>query len=197
MVDKNKSNYLWIGIVVVAVIVIVIIFISNSNNTPQDSVTCNSPYIKVGNSCCLDQNSNNICDNDEEQKPIEVYATSDDLKTKVYWNDQMQYIDNYPKRNPNCNQDNGDIWAEISIINQEVNIVDYSCNSEILEGDKSIMPTNSFLLKKNQGYNGEGKVGVSQNLRESFSVKICCYPYGKIGYSSYQICKTSTLNPYC
>lgn len=31
------------------------------NNTP----TCNSPYILVGSSCCLDQNSNNICDSDE------------------------------------------------------------------------------------------------------------------------------------
>jgi len=28
-------------------------------------VTCGKPYIKVGNSCCLDQNDNGICDNDE------------------------------------------------------------------------------------------------------------------------------------
>ena len=34
--------------------------------TTQDlEVTCNPPYIKVGNSCCLDQNGNNICDKDE------------------------------------------------------------------------------------------------------------------------------------
>ncbi len=66
MADKNKNNYLWIGIAVVVVIVLSIVFISNSNNNSQNEVTCNSPYIKVGTSCCLDQNSNNVCDNDEQ-----------------------------------------------------------------------------------------------------------------------------------
>ena len=28
-------------------------------------VVCNDPYIQVGSECCLDQNSNNICDSDE------------------------------------------------------------------------------------------------------------------------------------
>jgi len=32
---------------------------------PDNSVTCNKPYILVGISCCLDANTNNICDNDE------------------------------------------------------------------------------------------------------------------------------------
>jgi len=70
MADKNKNNYLWIGIAVVAVIVIAFIFISSNNS--QNSVTCNYPYIKVGTSCCLDQNSNNICDNDENSNVQEV-----------------------------------------------------------------------------------------------------------------------------
>lgn len=29
------------------------------------NLVCNSPYIQVGNSCCLDQNYNSICDKDE------------------------------------------------------------------------------------------------------------------------------------
>ena len=29
------------------------------------AVTCNSPYIQVGSSCCLDANNNSICDKDE------------------------------------------------------------------------------------------------------------------------------------
>ena len=35
-------------------------------------VECNEPYIKVGNECCLDQNDNSICDNDEiaEETPV-------------------------------------------------------------------------------------------------------------------------------
>lgn len=65
MADKNKNNYLYIGVAVVVVIVLAIVFISNSNNNSQNEVTCNSPYIKVGTSCCLDQNSNGICDSDE------------------------------------------------------------------------------------------------------------------------------------
>src|SRR3989338_7170862 len=32
-----------------------------------NQVTCDEPYIKVGTSCCLDQNDNNICDSDEER----------------------------------------------------------------------------------------------------------------------------------
>tara|TARA_Y100000310_G_scaffold336888_1_gene422586 strand:- start:3096 stop:4043 length:948 start_codon:yes stop_codon:yes gene_type:complete len=28
-------------------------------------IVCDSPYIRYGSSCCLDQNENNICDNDE------------------------------------------------------------------------------------------------------------------------------------
>jgi len=63
MAKQNKNNYIWIGI---AVVVLAIVFISNSNNNSQNEVTCNSPYIKVGNSCCLDQNSNGVCDSDEQ-----------------------------------------------------------------------------------------------------------------------------------
>ena len=31
-------------------------------------IVCNSPYMRVGAECCLDQNSNSICDRDETQK---------------------------------------------------------------------------------------------------------------------------------
>lgn len=31
----------------------------------QPEITCNSPYIKVGDECCLDKNFNGICDRDE------------------------------------------------------------------------------------------------------------------------------------
>ncbi len=38
-------------------------------------VTCDKPYIKVGTSCCLDQNDNNICDNDEKNGVSQEPAT--------------------------------------------------------------------------------------------------------------------------
>jgi len=66
MADKNKNNYLWIGIAIVVVIVLAIVLISNSNNNSQNEITCNSPYIKVGTECCLDENYNNICDSEEQ-----------------------------------------------------------------------------------------------------------------------------------
>lgn len=31
-----------------------------------EEIVCNSPYIRVGRSCCLDMNSNKICDNEED-----------------------------------------------------------------------------------------------------------------------------------
>lgn len=33
----------------------------------NEEVVCNRPYIRVGTSCCLDENDNMICDKDEEQ----------------------------------------------------------------------------------------------------------------------------------
>ena len=36
----------------------------------EDTFICNKPYIQVGNECCLDQNTNKICDIDEQpQEP--------------------------------------------------------------------------------------------------------------------------------
>jgi protein-disulfide isomerase len=37
----------------------------------EKAVVCNAPYIRFGTSCCLDQNSNEICDQDELDKPEE------------------------------------------------------------------------------------------------------------------------------
>lgn len=79
MKQKNK-NYLLIGVIIV-VIIFVILILSNSNkNSLQNEVTCNSPYIKVGTSCCLDQNNNKICDTDEKQTPQEQNWTLTDFK---------------------------------------------------------------------------------------------------------------------
>jgi len=56
---RSKTKYLY-SILVLAIIGI--IFISGCI---QQEVICNPPYIKVGTSCCLDQNNNSICDKDE------------------------------------------------------------------------------------------------------------------------------------
>lgn len=45
--------------------------------TSDNTITCDPPYIKVGDSCCLDQNENNICDKDES---LEIEAEEEQFK---------------------------------------------------------------------------------------------------------------------
>lgn len=61
-----------------------VIFISGCVQQPkQEPVTCDSPYIKVGTSCCLDQNSNNFCDKDEVGIDKQQESLSDCLEKNV------------------------------------------------------------------------------------------------------------------
>jgi len=53
------------------------------------------------------------------------------------------------------------------------------------------------LLRKNDGYFVDEKVGVSQDLRKGFSVRVWCYPYEKEGYPSYKITTEAKLSAYC
>jgi len=64
---KEHRNWI-IGISVVAVVLIIFFFIFNSGN----KTVCNYPYIQVGENCCLDENSNRVCDNDEQSGKEEV-----------------------------------------------------------------------------------------------------------------------------
>jgi len=91
---EKKTNYFLVGIAIIAVVGITFFIFSSGkenitgniidtnkvSNQQQDTVTCNSPYIKVGISCCLDQNSNNICDSDETIKQ----ESSDNVWKELY-----------------------------------------------------------------------------------------------------------------
>lgn len=55
-----------IPLVVFGVLAILLVSGCITGETPGKS-TCNPPYIAYGTDCCLDQNSNDICDNDEGQ----------------------------------------------------------------------------------------------------------------------------------
>jgi hypothetical protein len=79
-----------------------ILFLSACSPAQQittEKVTCDPPLIKAGNGCCLDENSNYICDKDEieeveeEEKVTEPHRlraggklriTEDDLPLKVF-----------------------------------------------------------------------------------------------------------------
>ncbi|PIR39934.1 MAG: hypothetical protein COV33_02565 [Candidatus Zambryskibacteria bacterium CG10_big_fil_rev_8_21_14_0_10_34_34] len=85
---KKKNNNLWyiIGGVVIVVLVLWIILA----NTGGEKVVCNSPYIQVGQSCCLDQNYNQICDNEEvKESPYKNY------EVKLYLDRGQDNINNY------------------------------------------------------------------------------------------------------
>ena len=67
MMKMNTRN---LGILaLLAVLVIGVVLISGCiEGLQEEEVTCNKPYIKVGNDCCLDMNDNGICDKDEEEE---------------------------------------------------------------------------------------------------------------------------------
>ena len=48
--------------------------------TKPATVVCNAPYIRHADDCCLDQNSNKICDSDESTaEPVQEPATKEEL----------------------------------------------------------------------------------------------------------------------
>src|SRR3989344_1798060 len=58
------------------------------DNSPPEEVVCNSPYIRVGRDCCLDKNSNSICDNDEtkeeaQKQQVYIGTTSSEYERLV------------------------------------------------------------------------------------------------------------------
>lgn len=64
---KNKQ----LSYTVTFVLIIISIVIISGCSISSPEVVCNKPYIKVGTSCCLDQNDNKICDDDEIRQKIE------------------------------------------------------------------------------------------------------------------------------
>ena len=73
---KKAQTIAVVGVILALIVIGLLIYIALKPTTTgeiikeketiiKESITCNSPYIKVGNSCCLDKNSNSICDNEE------------------------------------------------------------------------------------------------------------------------------------
>ena len=67
-------------IVIITLIFLAIVISACSQN--QQTV-CNKPYILVGNSCCLDKNNNNVCDNDEVKEKTKEELTCNSPYIKV------------------------------------------------------------------------------------------------------------------
>ena len=74
--EKSKLPIIAVSVAIIAIIAVAAIFVIPKGEVPTGAITlvCNKPYIQVGDKCCLDNNSNNICDNDETQPTIETKA---------------------------------------------------------------------------------------------------------------------------
>ncbi len=75
----------------------------------QQESTCNKPYIKVGAGCCLDENSNGICDKDETS-PTTTQKTTTLSPAKITTSPNIEI--NVPWKGSN-----NDIRSTVSITN--------------------------------------------------------------------------------
>jgi hypothetical protein len=91
--------------------------------TIDEKIVCNTPYIRIADSCCLDQNSNSICDNDEMAVKSTCITTdknqvaedtlsylNTNFGTSAVLND-VDEISSVYKININTNGDNTDVYA--------------------------------------------------------------------------------------
>jgi hypothetical protein len=94
--------------------------------------SCNKPYIKVGNSCCLDNNDNNICDKDEniaKEKPQETQLASDEYQFKI---NEIKTLNQWDKEVTLVSMDNeGKIVVKVNGVEREIKETNYM---EIIDG---------------------------------------------------------------
>ncbi len=69
--ESNSSNSRrWLGGVTLSFVLLLsltAVLLLLTSCSSGNKVTCNDPYILVGDSCCLDKDSNGVCDSDEEK----------------------------------------------------------------------------------------------------------------------------------
>lgn len=76
---KKDQRNLIIGIVIGVVIIGLIFLIYNPS---RNEIVCNAPYIQVGDFCCLDENSNGICDSDEQEEEQQQIPEQSEIEKK-------------------------------------------------------------------------------------------------------------------
>jgi hypothetical protein len=74
--------------------VFLVVLVSGCSTT---QIACNPPYIVKGSGCCLDQNSNAICDSDESTVPVKVYGA---YQVKMYIQDLVPQADFWQRLPP-------------------------------------------------------------------------------------------------
>jgi hypothetical protein len=84
---------------------VIILFLAGCAAQKAPEVVCNKPYIKYGASCCMDQNDNSICDDDEDvlfepdYSPVkDVADETEDLEEPVYQQTEPVVITPEPEK---------------------------------------------------------------------------------------------------
>ncbi|MBI2676014.1 MAG: hypothetical protein HYX24_06155 [Candidatus Aenigmarchaeota archaeon] len=156
--------------------IIAIILVSGCiQNTSQNNVTCNAPYIRIGTECCLDSNYNRICDKDENiKKEVALNITLKDnsvtiLTDSLIWTDwDKTMCKDCKEGKSNCRNIGGTLYYRCDIPGDYPQL---SCtrmlsgskySNEITSGtcSRTNLPTNYMVVRVDQ----ENKVTVCCHL---------------------------------
>ncbi|MBU2560724.1 MAG: hypothetical protein KKD17_00340 [Nanoarchaeota archaeon] len=79
------------GIIILAILAVLL---AGCASQRAPNIICSSPYMRHGDGCCLDKNSNSICDVDEEEEPFfvepdyapgnEIPDITEDIEEQIY-----------------------------------------------------------------------------------------------------------------
>ncbi len=87
-------------------------------------ITCNPPYIRYGAECCLDQNKNSICDNDENIVPKPQWSCSDTDRGSIYEKGTIKGTSN----------DGQEFGSMTDYCSNEDYLKEYECDSKVTAG---------------------------------------------------------------
>ncbi|MEK6952825.1 MAG: hypothetical protein AABX29_07460 [Nanoarchaeota archaeon] len=102
-------------------------------------IVCNEPYIRYGTECCLDQNKNKVCDNDEGQS---TQQKSEQTNNQIVGRDS--FIDEV------CNDLNNNQKCE------ETELKGFNCNDIVIKNKAGeIVTTKNHCNYNNENYDEE------------------------------------------
>ena len=128
----------------------------------NQQVVCNKPYILVGNSCCLDKNNNNICDNDEKTEitkeenlcsspyiKVGNNCCLDKNENKICDNDEKESINTASPSEEKSNFSISDLQSDINrVLNVPILLVkDFNTDKFQVYSDNTINSKTTFLGK--------------------------------------------------
>jgi len=109
------------------------------NTSKETEIVCNNPYIRHADGCCLDKDSNNICDKDEEEPEVPIIDDPIDeepeqTKKEIKLTEIQLTKNRYQQKNPSV-WGNTIVWEDYRNGNSDIYMRD-------LDSDKEVAITN-------------------------------------------------------